>query len=412
MATEIGSIPTAYPIDCGAPLACKIKRLYLTAPLAFTTIPGSAGAPDSFVGTAGVDAIAFTASRTSYFLGAQGDNDVVAWVGTSSSPITVTDATIKGGAGNDLFTATNTVFASVFINGNAGDDIFEFWSGPSSGPTSFLGSTLQGGQGNDTFRMNTVSSSLINGNKGDDEINLGAVSNSSIYGGQGDDTITLFSSVQNTLIDGGLGNDRIDGTDEKTEDIIGFTASGNDGDDTMLGSSAADILNGDLGNDSIVGGAGNDTINGGKGADTLTGGPGDNTFVLATGDSFAATSGAGAAVTFSNGVDSITDFTTGTTESPVDSAVLNGTEIFFAEFGLARIVNGSYNIIISSANGVYGVLGDYSAANNVFTMDSLAVPGEDYSGDILVFASTAVAGSSVAVTSVEAAIVSVNELVG
>jgi len=123
--------------------------------LAFTTVKGSGGAPDSFVGTSGVDAIAFTASRATYFLGAQADNDVVAWVGTATSPITVTDATIKGGAGNDLFTATDTIFASVFINGNAGDDVFEFCPGPAS----FLGSTLQGGQGDDYIGLNSTSSS-------------------------------------------------------------------------------------------------------------------------------------------------------------------------------------------------------------------------------------------------------------
>ena len=291
--------------------------------MAFTTVKGSGGAPDSFVGTSGVDAIAFTASRATYFLGAQADNDVVAWVGTATSPITVTDATIKGGAGNDLFTATNTVFASVFINGNAGDDVFEFWPGP----TSFLGSTLQGGQGDDLINLDTVSSSVVNGNKGDDTIEVDQVSNSSIYGGQGDDSIYLFSSVQNTLIDGGLGNDLISGNEDGTS---AFTASGNDGSDTMYGGSGKDTLNGDLGNDFIDGGAGNDTINGGKGGDTLTGGNGSNTFVLATGDSFAATSGAANAVTFGNGIDWITDFTAGTLDAPVDSVVFNGTELDLA----------------------------------------------------------------------------------
>ena len=117
-------LSAAYLIDCGTPVPCRISLLYFTAPLAFTTIPGSGGAPDSFVGTAGIDAIAFAASRASFFLGAQGDNDVVAWVGTDHMDITVTNATIRGGGGNDLFTAIEADFASVVINGNAGDDVF------------------------------------------------------------------------------------------------------------------------------------------------------------------------------------------------------------------------------------------------------------------------------------------------
>ena len=38
--------------------------------------------------------------------------------------ITVNNATIRGGGGNDLFTAIEADFASVVINGNAGDDVF------------------------------------------------------------------------------------------------------------------------------------------------------------------------------------------------------------------------------------------------------------------------------------------------
>ena len=375
--------------------------------MAFTTVKGSGGAPDSFVGTSGVDAIAFTASRATYFLGAQADNDVVAWVGTATSPITVTDATIRGGDGNDLFTATNTVFASVFINGNAGDDVFEFCPGPAS----FLGSTLQGGQGDDYIGLNSTSSSLVNGNKGDDTNGLGIVSNSSIFGGQGDDQIHLYDTVTNTLIDGGLGNDYIYAeleADDTGSYASAFTASGNDGNDTMVGGDGGDTLNGDLGNDSISGGNGNDTIIGGQGADTLTGGDGYNTFVLATGDSFAATSGAGAAVTFANGVDWITDFTTGTLAKPIDSVVFNGTELDLAgqaRFGLASIVDGVYRIDVPSSNGVYGVIGDYDGDTQVFTDDLTdLIPPIDYSGDILLFSSAATAGT-IALASAEVVII-------
>ena len=406
--------------------------------MTFTTIPGSGGAPDSFVGTSGVDAITFVGSTTDFFLGAQEENDSVTFApATIFTPLVISNGTFRGGDGDDLFTTGSggdffgeifNFFNNVLFNGNAGDDIINL-----SG--SLANSTVFGGEGNDKIRIGgEVVNSRVNGNKGDDVIDIeGFLVRSSVFGGQGDDEIEVFAAgfdsiirgddgddqivvggeYSNTTINGNAGDDFINAVIDSFEGEGGNVILGGAGDDIIdaVGSSSDLVLFGNDGNDTIIGGFGEDTINGGQGADTMTGGDGNNTFVLTTGDSFAATGGISNAVIFANGVDWITDFITGTTESPVDSAVLNGTEIFFSEFGLARIVNGSYNIIIASANGVYGVLGEYSAVNNVFT-DSSVIPGEDYSGDILVFASTVVAGSSVAVTSVEAAIVSVNESVG
>ena len=386
--------------------------------MAFTTIPGSGGAPDSFVGTSGVDAIAFTASRANYFLGAKEADDVVAWVGTENSPLTVTNATVRGGDGNDLFVATDTIFASVFLNGNAGDDFFKFWPGPSA----LLGSTLQGGQGNDYIQVDAATSSIINGNLGDDRIGVGdytsTVSNSSVYGGQGNDTINLYGEITDTLIDGGLGNDIINGSAAS-----GFAAYGNEGNDSLLGGNGdddlqggfgndtihggqgADTLIGGVGNDIILGGQGDDTITGGKGADTMTGGDGNNNFVLTTGDSFAATAGISNAVLFANGVDYIIDFKTGTVQEPADTVTYNGTVLSISGqsgFGLATIVDGQYQIAQASENGAYGVLGTYSTATQTFTNDQ--EPTLDYSGDILFFTSAATTGT-VAIASVEAIII-------
>ena len=372
--------------------------------MAFTTIPGSGGAPDSFVGTSGVDAIAFTASRANYFLGAKEADDVVAWVGTENASITVTNATVRGGDGNDLFEATDTIFASVFINGNAGDDTFKF----SLGPSALLGSTLQGGQGNDMLHVDAAASSIINGNLGDDLIAIGEVVNSSIYGGQGNDTIKLSGEITNNLIDGGLGNDIINGSAAS-----GFAAYGNEGNDSLLGGNGDDHLHGDIGNDSIVGGdgndtligglgndsilggQGNDTINGGQGADIMDGGDGFNIFVLATGDSFAATAGIGNAVLFGNGVDWITEYTTSD-----DSIIYNGSELDFTDLeaaGLASIESGSYKIISQSSNGFYLVFGAYDSGAQVFTYGA---PTDD----VLFFSSTATAGT-LAASAVEAIIV-------
>ena len=385
--------------------------------MAFTTVTGSGGAPDSFVGTSGVDAIAFTASRANYFLGAKEADDVVAWVGTENAPITVTNATVRGGDGNDLFVATDTIFASVFFNGNAGDDTFKFWPGPSA----LLGSTLQGGQGNDYIDVDAAANSIINGNLGDDLIAIGEVSNSSVYGGQGNDTIELCGEITNNLIDGGLGNDKIDGSNAS-----GFAAYGNEGNDSLLGGNGDDHLHGDIGNDSIeggdgndtligglgndniLGGQGNDTINGGRGADTMTGGADEavDTFVLNTGDSYAATAGIGNAILFGNGVDWITDFENGTPQAPLDSIEFNGVELGLTDrsvIGFASIVNGAYRIDLASKNGIYVVLGNYDAEAQVFT-DTFTNEPAPPDNDSIFFSSTATSGS-LGVGSVEAFVV-------
>lgn len=361
--------------------------------MAFTTILGSGGAPDSFVGTAGIDAIAFAASRASYFLGAQGDNDVVAWVGTDQMDITVNNATIRGGGGNDLFTAIEADFASVVINGNAGDDVF------SGDVSDFLGNTLYGGQGDDLILLDDVSSSLINGNKGIDHIYIGEdgdlIVNSSIYGGQGDDTIRLGGEILNTVIARGLGDDYIGSGFEGTS---AFAASGNDGADTVCGGAADDTLYGNEGSDFVAGNGGSDTIVGGRGSDTLYaeyyedngrfGVDGENLFIFNAGESFAATAGAGNSVTFGNGVDWIVDYS-----EALDSVEYNGTSFDFegaGAVGFARIVNGSYVIEQASANGLVVVLGTFDRDNQTFTGSS--------TDDVLWFASAAGVGSTLNVT--------------
>jgi Ca2+-binding RTX toxin-like protein len=397
--------------------------------LAFSTIQGSGGAPDSFVGTSGVDALAFTTSVSSpYFLGAQQSDDVVAWVGTANQQVTVTDASLNGGRGNDLFTASHTVFSSVVINGNQGNDVFRFWPGP----TQFLGSTLYGGQGDDSITLDAVSSSYINGNKGNDILDIGddgvfldaeglefvntnritTTSNSSIFGGQGNDEIFLWGNFVNTVINGDLGDDYIGGKGT----LSGFTASGNDGNDSVCGGLGDDTLYGNDGNDLVAGNGGSDTLVGGLGADTLWGNyyevegqvgvDGANLFVYNSGDSFAATAGAGRFVTFGNGVDYIADFTIGSDAVDFNGFIydtnVDAFDLFTSGVGFATIVDGNYRIDTASTNGLVVVLGTYNTDNQTFT-GGVNV----FTDDILWFASTAAIGSIIVDTDVEAIITNV-----
>ncbi|MFO1034572.1 MAG: hypothetical protein U1E15_11015 [Hyphomicrobiales bacterium] len=80
-----------------------------------------------------------------------------------------------------------------------------------------------------------------------------------------------------------------------------INGTGNSLNNLITGNDAINTLTGGEGDDEINGGGGNDLIYGGTGADSLTGGAGNDVFY------FTATSDSNAA----NGVDVITDFTSG-----------------------------------------------------------------------------------------------------
>jgi VCBS repeat-containing protein len=114
----------------------------------------------------------------------------------------------------------------------------------------------------------------------------------------GNDVVRLIDLTVNTLVDGGCGNDKIDGTrvnsahlalfgDDGNDDLRGGDASdllvggdgndqlrGGEGDDWLYGGDDHDILFGECGNDVLIGGDGNDNVKGGEGDDLLVRGRG------------------------------------------------------------------------------------------------------------------------------------------
>jgi VCBS repeat-containing protein len=85
-----------------------------------------------------------------------------------------------------------------------------------------------------------------------------------VLGLGGDDHIVLEGLNRNALVDGGDGNDKIDG-----HKVTNASASL-----TLLGGKGNDRLRGGRGNDILLGGAGKDVLDGGPGHDTLIGGGG------------------------------------------------------------------------------------------------------------------------------------------
>lgn len=379
---------------------------FYTDPLAFSTTLGTGSAPDSFVGTSGVDSISIEDLSKSVSLTALESNDNIT---VSNIAGFVSGYTLKGGAGEDTFITNTTTLASSFLNGNQGNDNFA-GIGAFNG-TSLTSTTLQGGQGNDTITLaGTVASSIVNGNMDDDTITTAGASNSSIYGGQGKDTINVIGTfvlseingdkdgdtinvgtalatrINQSTILGGDAGDTINlgvGISSFTDssvyggaggDTLAATAAtvavklyGEDGDDTITGGTGNDTVSGGIGNDTVSGGNGNDTITGGVGADLLTGSAAarvagnaeTNTFVFAVGDSFTTTGVTGATATFTNGlttlVDVITDFTVSTTGV--------GDKIEFAVAAENVTQTGGLGASASIANGVVTINQGATALN-------------------------------------------------
>jgi Ca2+-binding RTX toxin-like protein len=134
---------------------------------------------------------------------------------------------------------------------------------------------LNGGRGSDDIR----------GGNGDDTID-GGVGEDHLYGQAGNDT--LRGGVDNTVdfLFGGDGNDLLDASDPGLE--AGDSMSGENGDDTLLGSAHGDIMDGGMGNDTINGGDGADVIKGDSGeedsvnqygSDTLNGDAGSDKII-------------------------------------------------------------------------------------------------------------------------------------
>jgi VCBS repeat-containing protein len=94
-----------------------------------------------------------------------------------------------------------------------------------------------------------------------------------VLGLDGDDKILLAGLHRNATVEGGNGNDLIDGRGVRYGNL---TLKGGAGNDKLFGGKGNDLLDGGTGCDILIGGGGNDTLVGRKGDDKLFGGYGDD----------------------------------------------------------------------------------------------------------------------------------------
>ena len=281
-----------------------------------------------------------------------GDN----WLSGSEATLSVGNVSatnndqIDGGAGNDLLSVG--IGSHSIIGGSGSDTLWFSENGfPETAVTVSL--ALQGGAqatGNGSWTLSGIENltggvasdtltgdgnvNILGGGAGNDTLNGGG-GNDTLYGDggiavDGNGVITTFIDVGtiagggigadvamrpgvsgNDTLDGGLGDDLINGGGGSdtasyasaggsvTVDLDLQTASGANGNDTLVsienatGSAFNDTLSGDVnantlngsgGNDRILGNGGNDIIDGGSGADYITGGNGNDAIAGGTGN--------------------------------------------------------------------------------------------------------------------------------
>ena len=128
---------------------------------------------------------------------------------------------------------------------------------------------FDGGLGNDSLTTVDVTVPVIAlGGEGNDTL-LGGSAADYLDGGAGNDTLSGLEGRDSLY--GGSGDDDLDGG------ANGDWIEGGEGDDDIDGGNGADDLFGNSGRDTIRGGAGNDTIDAGADQDIVFGGPGNDT---------------------------------------------------------------------------------------------------------------------------------------
>jgi Ca2+-binding RTX toxin-like protein len=217
---------------------------------------------------------------------------------------------MDGGIGNDTLTSG---FGNDTMRGGLGDDTYVWLPGT-------LTDTWEGGGGNDTAIVVGNDTPLL-GTNGDQfvlssfgtrvlfqrvnqvqfTVDIGTTENVVLRPGLGDDVVRIndltgVTSLRRVTVEGGEGNDILDGSAQLKGAIFMefYGGNGNDvlrggaGQDTLVGNDGDDDLNGGKGADLLVGGNGNDRLDGGKdvAADQLLGGAGADSFVNRPGDSF------------------------------------------------------------------------------------------------------------------------------
>ncbi|MEZ5742981.1 MAG: ExeM/NucH family extracellular endonuclease [Sphingomonadaceae bacterium] len=186
---------------------------------------------------------------------------------TDNVEILVLRGSATTGTGNDGF---NRIYGSPVgdtLSGLAGNDVL--YGG--GGADMLLGGAgndrLDGGPGADTMTGGTENDIYIVNDTGDTVVELASEGTDSIYSYV---DYTASANVENLILRGGA---RVGTGNDGANSIAGTT-----GNDTLTGLAGNDRLYGKSGNDTLIGGDNNDRLYGDRGQDTMTGGTGLDQF--------------------------------------------------------------------------------------------------------------------------------------
>lgn len=212
-------------------------------------VPKCFGETPTIVGTKGNDKLR----------GTNGDDVIVGLGGKDNIGSKDGDDLVCSNGGNDL---VNTSTGEDKLKGGGGADVLHGVDDDD---------LILGGPGDDTLLdgRRTSKGDTVKGQGGDDVIRGGVV----IYGGGGNDEIFATDYENNakpTFLDGGPGNDLIEGDQDSTPQSSRDEIHGGPDDDTLNGLDGNDEIFGDAGNDDIDGGQGTDDCQQGPGAGTIT----------------------------------------------------------------------------------------------------------------------------------------------
>jgi VCBS repeat-containing protein len=196
--------------------------------------------------------------------------------------------------GNNIFIGGTDDIDRIIVQSAQQDSVFVRYNNVRYGPfdVSPISEThIFGGGSNDRISISSCINTMIDGGAGNDNIN-GGPCNDVIFGRDGTDTIltgegdnwvdagsgndSVFSRSGEDVLYGGLGNDVVSGG--SGQDML-FGGIGND---RIFAGGGADLLSGGVGNDILIAGSGHDVLIGNVGNDTVRGNNGDDLLVGGT----------------------------------------------------------------------------------------------------------------------------------
>jgi Ca2+-binding RTX toxin-like protein len=179
---------------------------------------------------------------------------------TVDRKLTLTNDTLNGTAGEDLIDGG---LGNDSLVGAAGNDYLVGGDGNDTLVGGLGADTLAGGAGSDVYVIDSASDLIIEGaNLGQDEVQINYDVGAAGY--------TMDANIDSVRV----------------ITTVGVSATGNRGQNQMVGGTGNDYLFGGAGGDRLTGGAGNDTLEGGPGSDRMVGVGGSDTYRLTRSDGF------------------------------------------------------------------------------------------------------------------------------